>query len=306
MTVKELRAKLGNLQTDLDGLEKKKAEEKREFSKDELDSIETKLNEQEKILCEIKEIERSEAIGQRMAKGKTEFRGAGETIEIHNEADEAKYSFGEFLCDVHRNAINRETTPRLDMHQKRNIEIARKETRATGLNEAIPSEGGFLVGTDFNQTLIQKEHETDILWGRTTTIPVTGPNNGLVMNTIDETSRATGSRLGGIRVYRLNEGGTKTPSKPKFGRIELRLEKMIGLCYATDENLQDYHQGVRAGVRVQEGRRNHQRDRRGTDARHSQRGLHGERRQGNRPGCRDYRQGKHRQDVGPDVVTVKA
>ena len=37
---------------------------------------------------------------------------------------------------------------------------------------------------------------------------------------------------------RLEEGGTKTPSKPTFRQITLDLKKLIGLVYATDELLQ--------------------------------------------------------------------
>ena len=35
------------------------------------------------------------------------------------------------------------------------------------------------------------------------------------------------------------EGGTKTDSKPAFGRMQLTLKKLIGMCYATDELLED-------------------------------------------------------------------
>ena len=37
------------------------------------------------------------------------------------------------------------------------------------------------------------------------------------------------ARWGGITTYWLDEGGTKTSSKPKFMLIELNLHKLIGL-----------------------------------------------------------------------------
>jgi HK97 family phage major capsid protein len=61
----------------------------------------------------------------------------------------------------------------------------------------------------------------------------------VTVRAVDETSRATGSRWGGIRGYRLAEGGTKTSSLPTWRLIELRLKKYAVLCYATDELLQD-------------------------------------------------------------------
>jgi len=110
---------------------------------------------------------------------------------------------------------------------------------ASGLNESVPSEGGFLVQQDLSAELLKQTYETNEIPNRCRRIPVSGPSNSFAMNTVDESSRATGSRWGGIQVYREAEADSTTASKPKFGRIEMKLEKMMGLCYATDENLQD-------------------------------------------------------------------
>jgi len=111
--------------------------------------------------------------------------------------------------------------------------------RATGLNEAIGSEGGFLVQTDFATELLKRAYETGVLANRCRRIPISANANGIKINGIDESSRATGSRWGGVQAYWLAEAGSKTESKPKFRKIELELNKLIGLCYATDELLQD-------------------------------------------------------------------
>jgi HK97 family phage major capsid protein len=67
-----------------------------------------------------------------------------------------------------------------------------------------------------------------------------GPNsNGMVYNTVDESSRAEGSRWGGLQGYWMNEGGTKTASQPVFSQVNLKLKKIAALCYATDELLED-------------------------------------------------------------------
>ncbi len=109
------------------------------------------------------------------------------------------------------------------------------ETRSSGAEESTPSLGGFLIGKMFSTEIIQKVYETGGLYSRCRKIPI-GPNfNGLKLPFIDETSRATGSRLGGVQGYWLEEGGTKTASKPKFGQIELSLKKLIGL------NIQGLH-----------------------------------------------------------------
>ena len=109
---------------------------------------------------------------------------------------------------------------------------------ASGLNETVPSDGGFLVQQDFSQELLQDVFQTGILASRCRRIPISGNSNGTKINGVDETSRAS-TRWGGIVGYWASEAEEKTKSKPKFRQIELNLRKLIGLCYATDEMMQD-------------------------------------------------------------------
>lgn len=110
---------------------------------------------------------------------------------------------------------------------------------ATGLNETTPSDGGFLVQTDFSDQLLRALNETGLIFPKVTRIPISGNANGIRLNAFDETSRATGSRFGGIRAYWIGEADEKTASKPKFRQMELNLKKLVGVCYATDELLAD-------------------------------------------------------------------
>lgn len=110
---------------------------------------------------------------------------------------------------------------------------------ATGLNETVPSDGGFLVQQDFAQELLQDVMNTGLIAPMCRRVTISGNANSMKINGVDETSRATGSRHGGIRGYWADEAEEKTASKPKFRKIELNLHKMVGLCYATDELLGD-------------------------------------------------------------------
>ena len=110
---------------------------------------------------------------------------------------------------------------------------------ASGMNEAVDSDGGFLVQDDFKADLWQLQHETGKLQAKCETIPISGNSNSLRWNALDETSRVDGSRRGGIRVYRAHEAALKTASTAKIKQREIRLEKMIGLFPTTDELLQD-------------------------------------------------------------------
>jgi len=109
---------------------------------------------------------------------------------------------------------------------------------ASGLNETTPSDGGFLVQTDFSTELLQEVYNTGVLSSRCRRQPITGGSNGIKINGVDETSRAA-SRYGGMIGYWEDEAGEKTASKPKFRKIELSLKKLIGLCYLTDELMED-------------------------------------------------------------------
>ena len=109
----------------------------------------------------------------------------------------------------------------------------------SGLNETVLSQGGFLVQQDVATELIRRIYETAVILPRCRRLTI-GPNsNGVKIPYVDETSRITGSRLGGVRGYWADEAALITPSKPTVGRLELNLKKLVALCYATDELMQD-------------------------------------------------------------------
>jgi HK97 family phage major capsid protein len=109
----------------------------------------------------------------------------------------------------------------------------------TGLNESVGSDGGFLVGTDRASTLLERTYAVGDLLGRVSKIPISANSNGITLPAIDETSRANGSRFGGILSYWTAEAGLKTPSQPKFREMKLRLNKIAALVYTTDELMAD-------------------------------------------------------------------
>jgi len=113
---------------------------------------------------------------------------------------------------------------------------------ASGMSEAIPSDGGFLVEPTFAGELFRRSYEVGAVASRCRRFPVGVNSNGIKLPYVDETSRATGSRWGGIRVYRANEADTVAATKPKIGKLEINLEKLMGLCYITEEMMQDASQ----------------------------------------------------------------
>jgi HK97 family phage major capsid protein len=82
-------------------------------------------------------------------------------------------------------------------------------------------------------------YSTGAVASRVNRITISGNSNGLAMNAVSESSRATGSRWGGVAAYWLAEAGTKTETMPEFRKMEIKLNKLAGLAYATDELLAD-------------------------------------------------------------------
>lgn len=109
----------------------------------------------------------------------------------------------------------------------------------TGMSSGVPADGGFLVRRDWSLQLLARATEQAQLLPRTRQVPIGEGFDGLELPFIDETSRATGSRWGGVQVYRRGEADTVTATKPKVGKIDLQLEDLMGLAYVTNRLLRD-------------------------------------------------------------------
>jgi HK97 family phage major capsid protein len=165
--------------------------------------------------------------------------GEGNVTVTKDSADQPWPNMGEFLFAVMRAGSS--GTPIREPRLKRSVPGAIDAiTKApTGLGEAVPSDGAFLVAQEFIPNLIDRIYDTSIVYGKCAKQPV-GPNfNGVKIPAIDETSRADGSRWGGVRAYWAAEAASLTASQPKFRQISMELQKLIAMCYLTDELMED-------------------------------------------------------------------
>ena len=229
MTVKELLKRRAALLETNRALLATVAAENRDMTDDEDTQAQARLAEVEKLDSRIAILHRQDEL---TAAGAVMAEPASEPVATASAPNAASAPFahlGDFLAAVAHSSQPGETVdPRLY-----------RFAAPTGANEAIPSQGGFLVQQDLIGGLLTPTYEASVLASRCRRFPV-GPNsNGIKINSINETSRADGSRWGGVRGYWLAEAGTKTGSKPEFKQIELSLKKVAGLFYATDELLQD-------------------------------------------------------------------
>lgn len=118
--------------------------------------------------------------------------------------------------------------------------LKRLEAKAPlGLNEGIPSQGGFLLDPTLSSEFLKPIHQEGVFSRMVRRLPVGANSNYGWINGVDETSRATGSRFGGVQAYWRPEAGSVTASKPKFRRVNWELKALEVLMYITDEQLQD-------------------------------------------------------------------
>jgi len=108
---------------------------------------------------------------------------------------------------------------------------------ATGMGTAVPSDGGFAVPIEVAAGIERDMFAVGDLLGRVDARTISG--DSIAYNVVDETSRADGSRQGGVRYYWVDQGTAPSASQTKLARVELKLRKVGTLGYMTDELVED-------------------------------------------------------------------
>jgi len=231
MTLREMRQKLEALKAELRALlDAVDSRDDKTFTDEERASYDAKKTEADKLADDIRRHEELDELDRRTAGDE----GPGERSGVrggHDRSEDRPFqSFGEFLRSVATSSVPGNTyDPRLRSYNER--------AAASGMAEAIGPDGGFMVENDMLGGVMRRTYDTALVAGRCRRIPVSG--GGIKFNSIDETSRAAGSRSGGVRAYWTAEAASMTASQPKLKRQSLDLEKLTALVYMTDELLDD-------------------------------------------------------------------
>jgi HK97 family phage major capsid protein len=149
-------------------------------------------------------------------------------------------TFGDQLAAIRSAAIGAKNGSAPDPRLSAVQDYARMQAAASGLNETIGSEGGFAVQTDITDRIMSRIETEAMLWPKAFPVPLSANSNGAKINLLDETTRVTGSRWGGVQVYWEAEATAVTAKKPKIFPLELTLQKLFGIGYRTDEVSQDW------------------------------------------------------------------
>jgi len=155
--------------------------------------------------------------------------GDPEIKVVKDAGDKPFSSLGEQLMAV-KNA---------EISKGRNMDARLMSKAIVGNSEGVPADGGFLVQTDFATTLLEKTFASSGIISRVFRMPISSNANAMKIPAVADSSRADGSRSGGIRAYWAAEGASKTESNPSFGQVSLELKKLIGYTTCTDELLED-------------------------------------------------------------------
>jgi HK97 family phage major capsid protein len=105
---------------------------------------------------------------------------------------------------------------------------------ALGMNEGAGQDGGFAVQSDFAGMLIDTAVKEDPILSRVDSYAISQQSDRVSYIEVDETDIST-TVFGGVRVYWASEAGTAVATKPKLKEKELKLQKLMGFAYATDE-----------------------------------------------------------------------
>ena len=231
LNLKEVRQKIANLTQEADLL----------FTKAESDGalVESALKRDDEINAELKDLREMEG---RLARHQENVRALPSIVnpdDVAGAVDAAKArevekikpfkNLGEMCQAVRMAALGQGPRhPGLDML-----------AAAAGASEAVPSDGGIFVQKDIATDLLQRTYATGEVLSRVNRFPISANSNGLKMFSVDETSRADGSRFGGVQGFWTGEAAPMVGSRPKYKEIKLELHKLTALSYATDELLSD-------------------------------------------------------------------
>ena len=172
----------------------------------------------------------NKAVKEELAKRKSE-------VSV-NEKDDLSFgykSIEEFAKDTFLAAKSGEKPEKLKKMGETldNMKDAGSPTASTFVDE----DGGFLIPTEFSPELLKIEKENGDFYNRARQIDL--GTNSLTVPTIDGFDESSGVLFGNVVALWRKELDALTAKNPKFGEVTLKLNKLTGLAYVSDEMMED-------------------------------------------------------------------
>jgi len=146
--------------------------------------------------------------------------------------------FAEYAKDVYLAGMRgAEPSPKFDAWQG-SVKAYNKVVKAgdPSLEVGDPEQGGYLVPEEFSATLLERGFTNSDFISRCTKVPMQTNQVGMPFQ---EDFTHTSYLHGAMMAYWKEELGTKVATKPKFGKVTLKLQKLILMVYSSDELLED-------------------------------------------------------------------
>jgi len=244
MTIQEKLAERKRLLDEAKAIQAKADEENRNLSEEEEAAINANLKAAGTLKSEIEEeretaerqaqlrasIEAEESWESQAQPRKTKQAALGAGVRITGgEAASGFAHFGEFLHSVRMAAFSDADHARLE---------GKLRAAVSGAGTTVDAELGFLVPREYSTRILERMRERgSIINLPFLQMPLSG--NALDMPYINQTSRADGSRSGGVLGYWVGEAEAPTGTNPTIGQLSLKLHKAGCLGYVTEELMSD-------------------------------------------------------------------
>jgi len=191
------------------------------------------------LLRELSANGNTDEIARRLNLDNPNARNAIAPNTIYNKAaigaphDKMFASSSEFLHSISEHAFKNEA-----LSQKLDV-------LKNAMSSIKPSDGGFLIPEVLRAELLRIALEKAVVRSRARVIPMDSLT--VPFPTVDATSNAT-SVFGGVVGYWTEEGATLTESKPRFGRVELKAQKLVLYTEVPNELIRDSQPSLEAFI----------------------------------------------------------
>lgn len=255
MNLAALRARLKELRAEAQAIvDKVTAENRTEMSADEKTAFDAAMASAEAVEADISRLERlaagqardaevkpAAAAGQgpQAAAGQNgQGQGGGQRHNAPGDpaaSAEGFESFGEFMASVHYRPGDQR------------LASLYRSAEAMGLNAEQRMDtgvsGGFMVPTQFRNTLLRVENSPAVIRPRANVIPAGDPPDAAItMPALDQTGSGTrdGHTRGGVKVYKVAEGGQKPRTDFALRQITLEPQEFAATLEITDKLLRNW------------------------------------------------------------------
>ena len=146
--------------------------------------------------------------------------------------DEVCYAFGKMAADIY-NAGNGKTESDILRKSRERSELLIRKAAGDGMVVGSDQEGGYLIFSAASQMLLKASLENAIVRPRASRMTL--GTQILQLPYLRDDDHSSGTVFGGIHIYYDDELAAGSSSRPKLGRIELKLKKITAMGYASEE-----------------------------------------------------------------------